>query len=102
MDEGDAIASQPLQYEAFSAEQPGAETLGEGNTDMYATGGAEERHFLAEHLAAKLVEVHGDNLAWIGSGEGDLLTLITGSDEGSEEERLAGDDTFSGLEKFAE
>ena len=73
VDEGEAVALQALHDEALAAEQAGADLLLEGDADRDALGGAEERVLLADQLAAELLEVHRQDAAGVGRGEGDVL-----------------------------
>ena len=73
MDHGDAVAGEALHDEALAAEEADADLLLEGDADLHALGGAEEGVLLADQFTAELVEVHRDDLARVGRGEGDDL-----------------------------
>src|SRR5688572_23259841 len=96
VDECDAVAGEALHDEAFAAEESDADLFLEGDADLGALGGAEEGVLLADHFAAQLTEAHGDDLAGVGGGEGDLLAAVTDVGEGGHEHGFAGEEALSG------
>jgi len=72
VDEGEAVAGEPLHDEAFAAEQADPEPLLERDADAHALGGAKEGVLLRDEFAAELAQVDRDDLAGVGRPEGDL------------------------------
>src|SRR5204863_2859230 len=87
--------------ETFAAEQADAELLLEGDAELDAAGAAEERVLLADQLAAKLVEMHGDDLAGIWRREGDRLAAGADGGEGRHEQRFAREHPLAGAGQLA-
>ena len=101
VDEDHAVALQALQDKPLAAEEAGAEPALEGDADLGAGGGTEEGVFLAEDLAAHPAQVHRDDLAGIGRGEGDMALDAALVAEVGHEDRLAGQGALAGAEQLA-
>ncbi len=99
--EGEAVAVEALQDEAFAAEQAGRELLVERDADRDALGGAQERVLLAQHRAAVAAQVERDDAAGIGRRERDVLALAGAVAEHGHEQRLAGEHALAGREQRA-
>src|SRR6185369_11559402 len=78
VDECDAVAAEALHNEPFAAKQPDADFLPECDVDADALGGTHEGIFLADDLAAVLIEMQRDDLSRIRRREGDNLTPRAG------------------------
>ncbi|MEY5016660.1 MAG: hypothetical protein RIS92_3018 [Verrucomicrobiota bacterium] len=94
--EGEAVASETLEDEAFPTEEAGAEALGERDSDGGAEGGAEERAFFAKNLAAQFCEAQGNDFARVRSGECDAaFALWAAMGEVRHEQGLSGEKAFA-------
>lgn len=101
VDEGEAVAAQLFEDEAFAAEEADAEFAVEGDVQLGAEGGAEEGVLLAQHRTADLAQVDGDDLPRIGGGEGDVGFAAAVVGEVGHEQGFAGDHPFAGAEQLA-
>ena len=68
----------------------------------HALGRSQEGVLLADQLAAELAEVHRQDLAGIGRGEGDLLLAAPRFGEHGHEQALAGQQALAGAHQRAE
>ena len=101
VDEGPAVALEPLHDEALAAEKADAEPLLEGDADAHALGGREEGVLLHDQLAAELREVHRHDAARVGRAEGDALLAGPAVLEDGHEQRLAGEQALAGAHERA-
>jgi hypothetical protein len=102
VDERHAVAVEALHDEAFAAEEADREAALELDAEGHAAGGAEEGVLLADEGAAEGPQVHRQDLARIGCGEGDppFHGRVVRVDGG--EERFARDEPLAGAEQLAE
>ena len=101
VDEGPAVALEPLHDEPLAAEEADAELLLEGDADAHALGGREEGVLLGDQLAAELGEVHRDDPPRVGRAEGDAALARRPVLEDGHEERLAGEQPLAGAHQRA-
>jgi len=102
MDEGQPIADEALHDEAFAAEEAAADFFLEGDAELDAAGAAEEGVFLADHFAAELIEMKGNDLAGIGRSEGDGFAFAAGVGKRRHEDRLARQRSLAGAQHLVE
>jgi hypothetical protein len=91
MQEGQPVTLQALQDETLTAEDAGAQPLGEGDLDLDAGGGAQEGALLTKESATDGRQVKRDDLAGVGGGEGRVTLLAAVVGERGDEEGLAGE-----------
>ena len=98
--EREAVALEALHDEALAAEEPDADLLLEGDADGDALGGAEERVLLADQLAPELAQVHRQDLAGVGRGEGHPRLPAGVVGEHRHEQALAGEQPLAGPQQL--
>ena len=82
--------------------KPTESLLLEGDAERDAARGAQEGVLLADQRAAELAQIHRQDLARIGRGEGDAPLAAAGVGVDGGEQRLAGDEPLAGAEQLAE
>ena len=101
VDERQAVAGEPLHDEPLAAEQADADPPLERDPDRDAAGGAEERILLTDQFAAKLLQIHRQDLAGIGRGKRHLLLARALVGEHRHEQAFTGDQALAGAEQRA-
>ena len=102
MHEGQTIAFEFLHDEALAAEKAHAELLLESDAERDAARGAQESVALADQLAAKLAQIHCQNLAGVGRRKAQLADLVRLVLVDRGEKRFTGEQPLSGADQFAE
>ena len=78
MDENQAVAFEPLHDETLSAKESDGKFLLKCDTNLDAACSGQKAVLLADQLTTKLAQIDGENLAWEGRGERELLALRGG------------------------
>ena len=102
MHQRQAVPREALEDEPLTSEEPGQDLALKRHSDLHSPGGTKKGVLLANQLAPQLVQVHRDDLARVGRGEGNLLALLPPSGESSEEKRLARQHPLAGIEQLTE
>src|SRR5690606_2408018 len=89
MNEGEAIALQPLQDESLSTEETGSDLAGKCNLNLDARCGTKKCIFLADKGATQAAKVQCYNLAWIRGSKGDALFSLAAIHKGGNKEAFA-------------
>ena len=99
MQEHEPVAGQLLQDEAFTAEETGADALGECNRDIHAASATKEGVLLRDDRAAPFREVDRLDLPGERRREGHVPAHGRIVHEDGDEEGIAGEDALPGLEQ---
>src|SRR5690606_19598156 len=95
------VTFQLLHDKSFASKKAGAQFFLKFYSHRYALGGAEKRILLANHLAAKPVQVERNDLAGIGRSKTDLLFPLSGIGESRHKQAFTGQYPFPRRHEFA-